>query len=179
MTQRVPFRIGLLGGESTGKTTLAQQLADAVPAFIGEEYLREFVSTFGRVPSLADQEGIFLTQQATMNTVLRAAAHVQTPAIVADPLPVMTAVYSLLYFDNHDLLVDGLADAATYDLIVWCRPDVGWASDRGQRDGQAYALAADGAIGTHVWPELSEGNRLDLAGDPGNRLDRVLAALPT
>jgi len=162
VTQGAPLRIGLLGGECTGKTTLAQQLANAIPAFIGEEYLREFVTTFGRVPSLADQEGIFLTQQATMNT-----------------LPVMTAVYSLLYFDNHDLLVDGLADAATYDLIVWCRPDVGWASDRGQRDGQAYALAADGAIGTHVWPKLSEGNRLDLAGDPGNRLDRVLSALPT
>ena len=50
-------RVGLLGGESTGKSTLALALADALPAFVAEEYLRDFVASFGRTPLLVDQEG--------------------------------------------------------------------------------------------------------------------------
>ncbi|MGA0946718.1 MAG: AAA family ATPase, partial [Candidatus Nanopelagicales bacterium] len=41
-----PRRIGLLGGESSGKTTLAMGLADALPGFVAEEYLRDFVRDF-------------------------------------------------------------------------------------------------------------------------------------
>ncbi len=93
-------RIGLLGAESTGKTTLAFALASSIDAFIAEEYLRDFVRDFARLPTLADQEGIFLTQQATVATVARAATHATVPWVIADPLPLMTAVYSIVYFDD-------------------------------------------------------------------------------
>jgi len=82
-----PRRIGLLGAESTGKTTLAEELAHTIDAFIAEEYLRDFVRDYGRVPTLADQEGIFLTQQATVMTVMRAAAHAQVPAADFEGVP--------------------------------------------------------------------------------------------
>jgi len=150
-----PRTIGLLGGESTGKTTLALALADALPGFVAEEYLRDFVRDFGRVPNRDDQEGIFLTQQMTVATVSRAAAHSDTPWVIADPLPLMTAVYSVVYFGDESLLDVGIADASTYDVLLWCAPDFPWESDDGQRDGPEYRDRVDQLIGECVAHQLA------------------------
>ena len=41
-----PQRIGLLGGECTGKTTLAEDLARTLPAFVAEEaHIAQMVET--------------------------------------------------------------------------------------------------------------------------------------
>jgi nicotinamide riboside kinase len=146
--------MGLLGGESTGKTTLALALADALPGFIAEEYLRDFVRDFGRLPTLADQEGIFLTQQATVRTVVRAAEFADTPWVIADPLPLMTAVYSIVYFDDDSLLEQGIIDAAAYDVLLWCAPDIPWAPDGPMRDGEDVRSRTDAVITERVAPHL-------------------------
>jgi nicotinamide riboside kinase len=149
-----PRRIGLLGGESTGKSTLALALADALPGFVAEEYLRDFVRDFGRLPTLADQEGIFLTQQMTVRTVARAAEYAETPWVIADPLPLMTAVYSLVYFDDDSLLEAGIEDAATYDVVLWCAPDMPWVPEEGMRDGIDFRDRTDRVIAEYVAPRL-------------------------
>ena len=149
-----PRRIGLLGGESTGKTTLALALADALPGFVAEEYLRDFVRDFGRLPTLADQEGIFLTQQMTVRTVERAAEYAETPWVIADPLPLMTAVYSIVYFDDDSLLEVGIEDASTYDVLLWCAPDIPWQADGTMRDGAEHRDRTDLAIAKYVAPRL-------------------------
>ncbi|MFM1965909.1 MAG: hypothetical protein RL134_1634 [Actinomycetota bacterium] len=150
-----PRRIGLLGGESSGKTTLAIALADALPGFIAEEYLRDFVRDFGRTPALDDQEGIYLTQQMTVRTVERAAEHSGTPWVIADPLPLMTAVYSIVYFEDDSLLEVGLEDASTYDVVLWCAPDIAWTPDEGMRDGIDLRDRADRVIEEYVAPRLT------------------------
>jgi len=162
-----PRRIGLLGGESTGKTTLALALADALPGFVAEEYLRDFVRDFGRVPTLADQEGIFLTQQMTVRTVVRAAEYAETPWVIADPLPLMTAVYSLVYFDADSLLEAGIKDAATYDVVLWCAPDMPWVPEEGMRDGVDFRDRTDRVIAEYVAPRLS---LTRVSGDVSERL---------
>lgn len=162
-----PRRIGLLGAESTGKTTLAEELAHTIDAFIAEEYLRDFVRDYGRVPTLADQEGIFLTQQATVMTVTRAAAHAQVPWVVADPLPLMTAVYSIVYFDDDTLLELGIEDARGYDLLVWCAADFAAAPDPGMRDGAEIRARTDAVIATIIAPQLP---LITLSGDTESRL---------
>lgn len=147
-------RIGLLGGESTGKSTLAQHLAQALPAFVAEEYLRDFVVSYGRTPLPHDQEGILLTQQATVATVTRAAEFADTPWVIADPLPLMTAVYSIAYFDDDALLADGMADAASYDVLLWCAPDIPWEPQLGMRDGADYRERTNAIIAECVAPHL-------------------------
>jgi nicotinamide riboside kinase len=171
MGRMAPRRIGLLGGESSGKTTLAMGLADALPAFVAEEYLRDFVRDFGRLPTPADQEGIFLTQQMTVGTVERAADYADTPWIIADPLPLMTAVYSIVYFDDASLLDAGIEDASTYDALLWCAPDFEWAPDAGMRDGSEYRERADLVIAEYVAPRLP---LLPISGTP---LERVITSL--
>ncbi len=169
-----PRRIGLLGGESTGKTTLALALADALPAFIAEEYLRDFVRDFGRLPTLADQEGIFLTQQMTVRTVARAAAHSDTPWVIADPVPLMTAVYSIVYFNDTSLLDIGVEDAVSYDVLLWCAPDIPWTADEGVRDGAELRDRADQVIAEYVAPRLPLQR---IAGDPGVRLREAIGSI--
>jgi len=169
-----PRRIGLLGGESTGKTTLALALADALPGFVAEEYLRDFVRDFGRLPTLADQEGIFLTQQMTVRTVERAAEYAETPWVIADPLPLMTAVYSIVYFDDDSLLEAGIEDASTYDAILWCEPDFAWVPEEGMRDGVDFRDRADLVIAERIAPVLP---LLRISGTPLERVTLSLDAL--
>lgn len=166
-----PRRIGLLGGECTGKTTLALALADALPAFIAEEYLRDFVRAFGRLPTAADQEGIYLTQQMTMRTVERAADFADVPWVIADPLPLMTAVYSVIYFDDDSLLDEGIDDAATYDVLLWCAPDLPWVAEEGMRDGEDYRARADEVIAEVL------SSRLTLHRVGGTSAERLASAL--
>jgi nicotinamide riboside kinase len=166
-----PRRIGLLGGESTGKTNLALALADALPGFVAEEYLRDFVRDFGRLPTLADQEGIFLTQQMTVRTVERAAEYAETPWVIADPLPLMTAVYSIVYFDDDSLLEAGIEDASTYDVVLWCAPDIPWVPEEGVRDGVDFRERADRVIEEYVAPHLS---LTRVSGDASERLATAL-----
>jgi nicotinamide riboside kinase len=164
----------MLGGESSGKTTLAMGLADALPAFVAEEYLRDFVRDFGRVPTLADQEGIFLTQQMTVSTVERAAAYADTPWVIADPLPLMTAVYSIVYFDDDSLLDAGISDASTYDAVLWCAPDFAWVADEGMRDGVQHRDRADSIIAERIAPALP---LVRVSGTPLERVTSSLEAL--
>jgi nicotinamide riboside kinase len=166
-----PRRIGLLGGECTGKTTLAEDLARTLPGFVAEEYLRDFVRDFGRVPAAVDQEGIYLTQQMTVRTVERAADYSETPWVIADPLPLMTAVYSVVYFDDHSLIDAGIADASSYDVLLWCAPDIPWTAETGMRDGADFRDRADQVIGEYVAP------RLELTAISGDRESRLVTAL--
>ena len=168
-----PRRIGLLGGECTGKTTLAEDLARTLPGFVAEEYLRDFVRDFGRVPAAADQEGIYLTQQMTVRTVERAAGYSETPWVIADPLPLMTAVYSVVYFDDHSLIDAGIADASSYDVLLWCAPDIPWIAEAGMRDGIDFRDRADQVIGEYVAPRLPLQR---LVGDTEQRLTEALRA---
>lgn len=166
----------MLGGECTGKTTLAEDLARMLPGFVAEEYLRDFVRDFARLPTLADQEGIYLTQQMTVRTVERAAAHSGTPWVIADPLPLMTAVYSVIYFDDDSLIEAGIHDASSYDALLWCATDLPWVAESGIRDGESFRDLADQVIAEYVAP------RLDLtviAGDRETRLASSLASIDT
>ena len=164
----------MLGGESTGKTTLAEDLARALPGFVAEEYLRDFVRDFGRLPRLADQEGIYLTQQMTVRTVERAAEHSGTPWVIADPLPLMTAVYSVVYFGDDSLIAQGIEDASSYDVLLWCAPDLPWVAEEGVRDGDDFRDRADDVIREYVAPHLA---LTVVSGDRESRLTGALSAI--
>jgi len=175
----MPRRIGLLGAESTGKTTLANDLASSIDGFIAEEYLRDFVRDFARLPTLADQEGIFLTQQATVVTVVRAATHASVPWVIADPLPLMTSVYSIVYFDDDSLVDAGIVDASGYDLLLWCAPDFDAEPETGMRDGEERRSRTESVIAELIAPRLREHgvNVVRLTGDAEARLTIARTAL--
>ena len=74
--------------------------------------------------------------------------------MVSDPAPLMTAVYSLLYFDDPSLVPAAVEHAAGYALLVWCDPGIPWVADGVQRDGPDARTAADALIAGLVAGEL-------------------------
>ena len=147
-------RLGLLGGESTGKTTLARALAEALPGRVAPEHLRDFVAATGRAPLRDEQPGIFAAQREAVEDAVRAGESGGAGWVIADPLPLMTAVYSLVYFDDPSLMQEGLDDARAYDLILWCAPDIPWEADSAMRDGISFRDRADNVIETVIAPVL-------------------------
>ena len=135
--------IALLGAESTGKTVLAQALAQALvaagtDAVAVPEALRDFCATQGRVPR-ADEQSALAQAQAG-----RIAAAAGTHAVViADTAPLMTAIYSDVYFQDTSLYASALAAQRTFHLTLLTATDLPWTPDGHQRDGPSMREAVD------------------------------------
>lgn len=131
-----PRRVALLGAESTGKSTLAQALAARYRTVWVPEYLREFVEVNARVPREDDQPGIARTQlerEATLAADARG-------FLFCDTTPLMTAVYSRIYWGRvpPDLLALEAAHDYAYTLVA--APDLPWVPDGLQRESEAVRL---------------------------------------
>ena len=172
----MPSRIGLIGGECTGKSTLAVALGRELPAGVVPEVLREVVDRLGRPPLPGEQAGI-MADQSARETAMALACNL--PWLVSDPAPLMTAVYSELYFQDTSLVLPAVEHSRGYALIVWCDTDIPWTPDGDQRDGPAARERADEIIATLVREELrSQGSTvIKVTGDLDDRVAAVLAAL--
>ena len=147
-----PARIGLIGGECTGKSTLAVALAENLPAGIVAETLREFVEREGRTPREDEQRDLMAEHRAREDA---ASDSCRLPALVSDPASFMTAVYSVLYFDDDSLVVEAAELARRYALLAWCDVDLPWSPDGLHRDGPAHRNRADAIIARLVREELT------------------------
>lgn len=123
-------RVAILGGESTGKSTLAAALATHFNTVWVPEYLREFVEAQHRTPHSDEQFGI-ASMQVQREDALSADA---IRWLFCDTTPLMTAVYSLYYFGKIDVPLQTLADAHPYDFTIVTAPTTPWMPDGLQRD---------------------------------------------
>jgi nicotinamide riboside kinase len=127
--------IALIGAECTGKTTLAQELGEALAregqtVAVVTEFLREFCDRQGRTPRREEQLAIAHEQ---MRRIERAAAAHEF--VVADTTALMVAVYSEYLFDDRGLLAGALQAQSGYALTLLTAVDIGWQADGHQRDG--------------------------------------------
>lgn len=128
-------RVALVGGECTGKSTLADALAVAVSGVVVPEALRQWCLDHGRTPEQSEQQVIMGMQVVAESAV----TGTDVEWIVCDPATLMTAVYSQIYFDDDTLMAPALEHAnTTYDGIIWCDRDVPWHSDAHLRDGTKW-----------------------------------------
>lgn len=141
-TANRPLLVGLLGGESTGKSDLARDLATRCGGIVAEEVLRRFAEAHRRPPRPDEQGGVLEQQVEAMLAASAAAASNGLTVAVSDPAPLMTAVYSVLYYDDESLIERGLQTCADFDLLMWCWPDIDWVADPGQRDGPRWRMGA-------------------------------------
>lgn len=170
-----PGIVALVGGECTGKTTLAQALAVGLPAVNVPEALRTFVATKGRVPDQAEQTDVLASQIAAEEQAVADAREEGIAWAVSDSGALMTAVYSALYYDDYDLMAPAIERSRTYHLTVWCDDDFGWLPDEGQRDGVHQRRAAQRLIGEVL---VASGLRwIKVSGAVAARTQLVQAAL--
>ena len=112
------FVITLLGAESTGKTTLALGLAEALASRglrVAQvtEYLREFCDREARTPRIDEQRGIAAEQTRRI-----ADAAERHDIVIADTSALMIAVYSDQVFGDTSLYDEALAAHARSDLTL-------------------------------------------------------------
>jgi NadR type nicotinamide-nucleotide adenylyltransferase len=127
-------RIALLGAESTGKSTLAQALAARYGTLWVPEYLREFVEVNARVPHEDDQVGIARTQRAREEALARDPR--VRDFLFVDTTPLMTAVYSRIYWGRVPPELLALEAGHDYAHTLVAAPDLPWVPDGLQRESE-------------------------------------------
>ena len=173
-----PRLICLIGAECTGKTTLAQALAQQMGGVWVPEYLRSFTEQNNRTPERTEQASI-LQEQVRQETVALAQARRQGQTLVfCDTAPLLTAIYSDVVFADTSLYpqAHGLHDRYAVTLLL--EPDIPWVADGLQRDGMQWRAKVhariEKALADWAWPHVR------IAGTPDQRLqtamDGVLSA---
>lgn len=164
-------RVAILGGESSGKTTLAAALAAHYRTVWVPEYLREFTETGGRPPLEHEQLGVARMQIARE----RQAAQQASRFLFCDTTPLMIAVYSEFCFGGIEPELARLAREHTYDFTIVTAPDMAWVADGLQRESDAVRQA----IHRLVLRQLQEAATpyLLATGSVENRLRQVAAYL--
>jgi NadR type nicotinamide-nucleotide adenylyltransferase len=139
-------RVAIIGGESTGKSTLAAALAAHYGTIWVSEYLREFVDTQQRTPQAHEQFGIARTQVERELALLPQARGY----LFCDTTPRMTAMYSLHYFGAIDAELEALMHAHAYDYTIVTAPTNPWSGDGLMRDGDAVRQAVHQLVVEHL-----------------------------
>lgn len=140
--------IALLGGESTGKSTLAQQLVHHLRATHGlhsvvvPEQLRLWCQAEGRAPRADEQAAIARAQ----TEAIEAAAQTGADLVIADTTALVVAAYSRLYFRDDTLLAAARQQQQRYALTLLMGLDLPWVPDGLFRDGPTVRDATDALL---------------------------------
>jgi len=143
--------VALLGAESTGKSSLAQSLSQALVHSTGlrvaqvDEVLREWCNAQGRTPTQAEQAGIAEAQRQRID-----AARATHDLVICDTTPLMTAVYSELIFGDTTLYANAAAFQRTLQLNLVMALDLPWVADGIQRDGAHVRAPVDRLLRQHL-----------------------------
>jgi nicotinamide riboside kinase len=143
----VAITVALLGGESSGKTTLGlaltQQLnALGVPTTLVPEHLRAWCEREGRSPLAHEQAAMAAEQTRQVDVAAQSGAQV----VVADTTALVVAAYSARVFNDHSMLPDSLNVQQRYSLTLLMGLDLPWQADGLFRDGPGMRADIDALL---------------------------------
>jgi NadR type nicotinamide-nucleotide adenylyltransferase len=118
-------RISVFGPESTGKSTLAAELARASGTVWVPEFARAYLESRGAVLARPDIDTIGQGQIALEDALARDADRV----LVCDTDPLLTVVWSEVMFGESPAWLREAARARRYELTLLCDVDLPWISD--------------------------------------------------
>jgi NadR type nicotinamide-nucleotide adenylyltransferase len=163
-------RVVLTGSESTGKTTLANELARHYRAEIVPEFVRSYAERQNGIITFDDHGPIARGQSALEDEVFAKARGI----VFLDTDLLSTVVYCDHYFGKCPDWIRQAAAARTPDLYVLCDIDIPWVADgvrdRGDRRDEMQSLfrKAVADAGTDY---------IEVRGDLAHRLAAVEAAV--
>lgn len=118
-------RVCIFGPESTGKSTLARDLAGHFGTLHAQEYARSHLDPKGGKCEWEDIPRIAQGQAALEDALARQARKV----LFCDTDALTTCLWSDLLFGRVPTEVQKLAEERTYDLYLLCDVDVPWVDD--------------------------------------------------
>ncbi len=165
----------VLGAECSGKTTLCEALANHLAAPLAQEYLRMWCEREGRTPNRHEQRQVVAGQLILTRAAHRQARAARTRWVLSDGAPLLTAAYSIEYFNDDSLVELGLRHARRAARIVLLDPDIAWRADGRLRDGPARRRSVHGILVDLL--QRAELAHHTLAGTPAARMRDCLALL--
>ena len=174
-------KIVIIGPESTGKSTLCQQLAQHYGTIWCPEYAREYLLKHGKKYQYDDLLTIAkgqisleekYTQELTTNHKLQTTNY--KPLFIDTDMYVMKVWSEFVFGNCHRFILDQIVERK-YDLYLLCNTDLPWLKDefREYPDLESrqklFSIYKDAMINQQVpWVEIS--------GNYGERLSQAIAA---
>jgi NadR type nicotinamide-nucleotide adenylyltransferase len=159
-------RVVLTGSESTGKSTLAAELARHYGVELIPEFVRTFAEQKGAAIDFGDHGPIARGQMALEDAAIARAARL----VIQDTDLLSTVVYCRHYFGRCPTWIEDAAAARLPDLYLLCATDVEWIADgvrdRGLMRDEMQQLFADAV-------RASGARFVDVTGPAGQRFDRA------
>ena len=170
----MPRLICVAGAESTGKSWLAQRLADHFGCTAVPEYGREYCLIHGNDISMAELVHIGERQEEMIREAMADALRARLPFVIADTDALVTAVWADMMFGARDDWFAG--ERIVADLHLVTANDIPWERDsirvygaQSERD-QFRALLIDEIDRQH-------GQRADVQGEGPVRIASALDAI--
>lgn len=140
-----PRRVVLTGSESTGKTTLAIQLAARFGGILVPEFARAYAAGIGRPLTFEDHAPIARGQVAAEDALIpRGWKTTDAGLVVQDTDLLSTAIYCGHYYGHCPAWLSEAARARRPDLYLLMETDVRWVPDgvrdRGERREEVQQL---------------------------------------
>jgi NadR type nicotinamide-nucleotide adenylyltransferase len=120
-----PTIIALVGPESSGKTTLANQLALHFEAELVAEFAREYIDTLNRPYTKDDVTFIAKQQVESENRAIKSG----NPIIICDTDVLVVKVWRVVKWGDTDSLVENRLKNQDERLYLLLRPDLPWETD--------------------------------------------------
>jgi NadR type nicotinamide-nucleotide adenylyltransferase len=120
-----PTIIALVGPESSGKTTLANQLALHFEAELVAEFAREHIETLNRPYTKKDVEFIAQKQVESENRAIKSG----NPIIICDTDILVVKVWKFVKWGETDTWVENHFNNQEERLYLLLRPDLPWEAD--------------------------------------------------
>ena len=122
-------KIVVIGPESTGKSTLCEQLAQQYKAPLVKEYAREYLLTNGHNYTYENLSDIAKGQINKEDTAIKNAASSNSPIVFIDTDLYVMKVWCEFVFDRcHQWILDTISERK-YDLYLLCNVDLPWIKD--------------------------------------------------
>jgi HTH-type transcriptional regulator, transcriptional repressor of NAD biosynthesis genes len=166
-------RIALMGGESSGKTSLAVALAEHLDTVWVPEYGRQRWEELRETLSVDELVAVGRRQVALEDEAVAEAAHAGRRWVVCDTTPLTTLQYCLYDHGTAPPELHALAGRA-YHLTAVCNPDFDFVQDGCRRDDHFRAEQ-------HAWTLAQLRQRgvafVVVSGSVRERVQQVLQAL--
>ncbi len=166
-------RVRLLGGESTGKSTLCDLLARR----FGTAWVLEWGRPYADPKDHGDEPwttGDFIEIARRQNELEEITAVRASRVLFCDTDALTTGIWHVEYLGRRDAAVEALGADRHYDLSLIMEPDIAWRQD-GMRDSDRARLRQQAALRERL-AELGQ-TAVPIGGELETRLERATAAI--
>lgn len=162
------IRIGLVGPESTGKSTIAKALAERFGGTYIEEYARAYVS---RLTEPATYEDVSCILRRNMEEYEAAQG-----LVFFDTEAIITKVWMDVVWGQHPEELDLFMKEHPMDYYLLLKPDIAWVADPTRENGDQQTREA--LYNTYM-EEIRATNRpyRIVSGSGNERLENAIAAM--